>query len=291
MLRFWPDVRRRLFAVVVFVAALLRLQATPITLAEFPFQFLEGLLWVEVTTPPSTKPLNLLLDTGAEVSVIDLSTARRLGLKLASKVRVRGVNAALTGYWPQKLSATVGDVALPTEYLALDLSGLSRACERPVDGLIGADFFRQRAVQIDFLAQKIRVMNPAEVDENGDALPLETRVCGMRVKVSVNGDQPKWVRLDTGCATSLQWVTSIIRPEECGTRLAVGLTKLSIPQTATTVEVGGHRFSQVPTGVHQKPLFPGEAGLLGNGLLSRFSTVTIDAKNGRLFLEGRRSAD
>jgi hypothetical protein len=282
--------RCRLVAIVIFVAALLRLQAASTAIAEFPFQFREGLLWVEVTTPRSAKPLNFLLDTGAEVSVVNLSTARRMGLRLAEKVRVRGVNTALTGYWPQSLSAAVGDVPLPTEYLALDLSRLSRTCERPVDGLIGADFFRERVVQIDFDAQRIRVLSRAEIGESANIVPLETRVCGMRVKVSVNGGEAKWVRLDTGCATSLQWVTASIRPEQCDMRLAVGLAKLSIPQTTTTVEFGGQRFDRISTGLHQKPIFPGEAGLLGNGLLSQFATVTIDATNGRVVLGKRHPA-
>jgi len=106
-------VRCRLLAVMVFAAALLQLQAAPVSLAEFPFQFREGLLWVEVTLPQSEKPLNFLLDTGAGVSVINLNTAKRIGLKLGQEVTVRGVQTMLTGYWQQRMSAKVGNVKLP----------------------------------------------------------------------------------------------------------------------------------------------------------------------------------
>jgi hypothetical protein len=68
--------------------------------------------------------------------------------------------------------------------------------------------------------------------------------------------------------------------------VAIALTKLNIPQSRTTVDFGGHTFRDVPTGIHRTAIFPGEAGLLGNGLLSNFSRVTIDAKTGRLILEG-----
>lgn len=282
--------RSRLFAAVVFVAAILRLQAAPTTLAEFPFQFREGLLWVEVMTAQSANPLSFLLDTGAEVSAINLSTARRLGLRLADKVRVRGVKASLTGYWPQNLTASVDDVTLPTEYLALDLSRLSRACERPVDGLIGADFFRDRIVQIDFTAQKVRLLNSDETRAPTNSLPLDVRSCGMRVKASINGGEPQWLRVDTGCATTLHWVTSTVQPEKCDSKVAIGLTKLSIPQQRTTVDIGGHTFCEVPTGLHRTLIFPGEAGLLGNGLLAQFSTVTIDTKAGCLILQKGGSA-
>jgi hypothetical protein len=153
-----------------------------------------------------------------------------------------------------------------------------------VDGLVGADFFRERVVQIDFEAQKVRVLNPAEVGEKQDALPLEMPACRMRVKVRVNGSEPQWMRLDTGCATPLQWVTSTVQPGEGGRKVAIGLARLKIPQRRTTVQLGEHTLRELPTGLHRTAIFPGEAGLIGNGLLSRFSVVTIDTRSGRLLL-------
>jgi len=273
----------------VFAAAFLQLQAAPVTLAEFPFQFREGLLWVEVTLPQSEKPLNFLLDTGAGVSVINLSTAKRLGIKLGREVTVHGVETMLTGYWQQRMSVKVGNVKLPSEYLAVDLEKLSHSCERPVDGLVGADFFRGRVVQIDFDSQKIRLLKAEKAKESDAALPLQSRPCGMRVPITVNGHDRQWVRLDTGCATALQWVTSVV-PDQCTRQMAIGLAELSIPQTKTTVGIGEHKFENVPTGLHETAIFPGEAGLLGNGLLSLFSRVTIDAKAGRVILEKRYPA-
>ncbi len=256
---------------------------------EFPFEYREGLLWIKVAVPQSEQPLNFLVDTGAGVSAINLDTAKRIGLKLGQQVTVRGVDAILAGYWQQQLSATVGGVRLPREYLAVDLGTLSRSCAQPVDGLVGADFFRGRVVQIDFDAQKIRLLKPDQAGKSEDALPLQLRSCGMRVPISVNGHDRQWVRLDTGCATALQWVTSDV-PDQCTHQMAIGLAEISIPQTKSSVGIGGNQFSDVPTGLHEKAIFPGEAGLLGNGLLTRFSTVTIDAKAGRVILEKRIQA-
>lgn len=282
-------VRCRLLAVMVFAAAFLRVQAAPVTLAEFPFEYREGLLWIEVVIPQSEKPLNFLVDTGAGVSVINLDTAKRIGLKLGQQVTVRGVDTMLTGYWQQHMIAKIGDTKLPSEYLAVDLEKLSSSCERPVDGLVGADFFRERVVQIDFDAKKIRLVKSPKGGQSGETLPLQLRSCGMRVPISVNGHDRQWVRLDTGCATALQWVTSDV-PDQCTHQMAIGLVEISIPQTKTSVGIGGNQFSDVPTGLHEKAIFPGEAGLLGNGLLSRFATVTIDAKVGRVILEKRIQA-
>lgn len=282
---------RWLLCVILAVqVAVVRGETTPSTSSEFPFEYREGLLWIEVNIPQSEKPLNFLLDTGAGVSAINLNTAKRIGLKLGQEVTVRGVDTKLTGYWQQQMSAKVGDVTLPTEYLAVDLETLSRSCERPLDGLVGADFFRGRVVQVDFTAKKIRLLKPEDLEKSEDALPLELRSCGMRMPITVDGHKRQWVRLDTGCATALQWVTSDV-PDQCTHQMAIGLAELSIPQTKTTVGLGKNRFANVPTGLHETAIFPGEAGLLGNGLLSRFASITIDAKAGRVIFGKRISSE
>lgn len=250
---------------------------------ELPIQFREGLLWLEVCVPQSKEPLHFLVDSGASVSVLNLSTARRLGLPLGPKVSVRAVSTNLSGYWPVKLPAKAKEFPLPGEFLALDLNKLSGACSRSVDGLVGADFFRNRLVQIDYVAEKLRVLE-AKPPDFGQTVPLEVRRCGLRVPVSVNGGRQQWVRLDTGCATAFQWVTSNVRAEQCTGKMAVGLTELSIPQTTTSLRLGEQPAETVPTGLHRGEIFPGEAGLLGNGFLARFGTVTIDTRNGRLLL-------
>jgi len=271
-------------AVLLFSTRLLQAEPGASVAGELPLKFHEGLLWLEVSVPQSEEPLHFLVDSGASASVVNLSTARRLGLKLGPKVSVTAVATTLTGHWPVKLSARTSQIELPDEFLALDLSKLSGACSRSVDGLIGADFFRDRVVQIDYAAQKLRVLDAAPTNADTNSVPLEARPCGFRVEVNVNGGKSQWVRVDTGCATAFQWVTSKERAERCTSKLAVGLAELSIPQTMTSVRIGNHYLDTVPTGLHRKAIFPGESGLLGNGLLATFGVVTIDAKAGRLFL-------
>jgi hypothetical protein len=281
--RFWFCV------ILAFAGRLLQAETALSPVSELPIQFREGLLWAEVSVPQSNEPLHFLVDSGASASVVNLGTAKRLGLKLGPKVKVAGVAATLTGHWPVKLSAKAREFELPGEYLALDLSRLSGACSRSVDGLIGADFFRDRVVEIDYAAQRLRVLAASPAADSTNAVPLETRPCGFRVAVSVNGGKSQWVRVDTGCATAFQWVTSKVRADRCTSKLSVGLAELAIPQAMTGLRIGNHQFDTVPTGLHSKAIFPGESGLLGNGLLAQFGVVTIDANSGRLFL-GRTPA-
>ena len=249
---------------------------------EVPVLFQEGLLWVDVRIPQSDRPLNFLLDSGASVSVLNLAAIQQLGLKAGRRVSVSGVGTTVGGYWPVRLTAHAGRIELPDEFLALDLSRLSRACNRPVDGLIGADFFRDRVVEIDYAAEKLRLLDGPPSDAH--AIPLNIGPCSLRIEVSVNGGISQWVRVDTGCATSFHWVTSTVSDERCTTRPTIGLAELSVPQGISNLRIGLHSWEGVATGLHRKVIFPGESGLLGNGILSSYGVVTIDAKSGRLFL-------
>jgi hypothetical protein len=249
-----------------------------------PFEYCEGLLWIQVQVPQSTRPLNFLFDTGAGVSVINNNTARTLGLKTGSRISVQGVDTTMTGHWPARLTATAGNIVLPAKYLALDLSKLARSCGRPLDGLLGADFIQGHVVAIDFASSQLRFVESVSPSESDTVVPLKIGCDCFCVPVAVNAGKPQWMRLDTGCATALQWVTADIKTSSQSDKPAIGLARLAIPQAETTVSLGGKQFDQVPTGIHHTAIFPDEAGLLGNGLLSRFKTVTIDTKSARLVL-------
>ncbi len=277
-------VRLSLWAILVFAGHLLAAAAASSVTAELPLHFSDGLLWTEVSATQSTEPLHFLVDTGASVSVLNLTTAKRLGLRLGQKARVTAVATNLTGHWPVRLSAHAGTLRLPGDYLALDLGKLSGSCGRPVDGLIGADFFRNRVVEINYAARTLRVLASAPPADAANSVRLESHAQGFRVSVNVNGGGAQSVRVDTGCATAFQWVTSKEHAGSFTRKFAVGLTDLSIPQTMTGVRIGARVLDMVPTGLHSKVIFPGESGLLGNGVLAQFGAVTLDARSGRLFL-------
>ena len=268
-----------------FAAALATARAAqPPGPAEFPFEFREGLIWVTARVPQSDQPLNFLLDSGAGASVINLRTAEKLKLALGATAFVQGVDSATAGRWTQRVSATAGGVALPKDFLAVDLGQLSDACLCRVDGLIGADFFRGRVVQIDFHARKIRLPASSRSLQAETTLPVKTRHGAWLTALSVNGGKPQWARLDTGCAAALHWTTPGSSTGEGPVRTAVALAPMQVRVAESSVKLGALDFVAVPTELHAKPIFAGEAGLLGNGLLSQFTAVTIDARAGRLLL-------
>lgn len=276
--------RRLLYLLLAVVAAIARSQAGDSAFEEIPFEFRDGLIWLSVRIPSSEKPLNFLLDSGAQVSVLNERTAQELGLRGGRRVKVRGVNSTTDGRWPVRLTARAENLLLPRRYLALDLDTISKACHCRIDGLLGADFFHDRAVELNFTAKRIRVFDACADIGDGIELPMDRGVTGMRISVSVDGSKPEWVRLDTGCASAVQWVAGAPTIEPHPAQLAVGLMELSVPTTVASVRLGRVTFDAIPVGLHRRPIFPGESGLLGNGLLAKFSSVIIDAREGRVIL-------
>ena len=250
---------------------------------EIPFAYREGMICLKVSVTGQPAPLNFLLDSGAGATVLDLQTARRLGVKLGSRETVQGVQGRCAAYRVDGLAANVAAIPIARSMLALDLSPVSQSCGSRVNGLLGADFFHGRIVQIDFAAQKIRLLTRGEVSTAGaQVVPLAIRNYALCIRVGVNGNAPQWMRLDTGCSSALEWVAgSSAARKDARTSIATAIgSRRSIH---TDVTLGSERFAAVKTGLHDEPMFAGEAGLLGNGLLSRFR-VTVDTAKSRLLL-------
>ncbi len=253
----------------------------PSSAVSIPFEYHNGLLWLRVAAPGSTQPLEFLIDTGAAASVVDRQTAQRVGWQLREPVSVRGVDAQQEANWTPTEKIRFSGMEWSHKFVAVDLRKLSRACDRPVDGLLGADFFRGRVAQFDYTGQTLRLLPPGSAVDAAEVLPLRLNHGAFCVPLRVNGCRAKWVRLDTGCAKPLHWVTKEIRRETSPPQVCIGLADVQVPFATATVQIGRERIDSVEVGLHKREIFQGEAGLLGNGLLSRY-VVTLDARAGRV---------
>jgi predicted aspartyl protease len=280
-------------AVVVFALALASAEAgtvKPSTVTTIPFEYHNGLLWLRVAAPGSSQPLEFLIDTGAAASVVDRQTAQRVGWPLRESVSVRGVDAQQEANWTPAETISFNGVEWSHKFVAVDLRKLSRACDRPVDGLLGADFFRGRVAQFDYAGQVLRLLPLGSVVSGSVVLPLRLDHGAFCVPLRVNGCSAKWVRLDTGCAKPLHWVTKDIRRETSSPQVCIGLADVQVPFATATVQIGKERIDSVEVGLHKHEIFVGEAGLLGNGLLSRY-VVTLDARANHVVLAKRTKED
>jgi hypothetical protein len=274
------------FAQVAVLVLFLAVSAHSETPNEIRFQYQDGLIWLKAKVPGKIRSLNFLLDSGAGVSVIDLEQARALGMRISDPESVQGISGRAVAYRVDGFQANSGGVALPKSVLAINLQAISQRCHQHVDGILGMDFFRSRIVQIDFAARRVRLVERDSLSlANCEILPI--RICNdaFCVPVRVAENPAQWIRLDTGCDACLDWVVS-----DAGKRLtkgtSVGLSYFSRNYVKTTVQIGKQRFV-IAAAVHEEPMFSGEAGLLGNGLLSKFR-LTIDEPGNKVIFERNR---
>ena len=126
-----------------------------------PFEFVNRHIVIPVKVNNS-RPLSFVLDTGDQFAIINLDTAKELGLKLRGQVRVGGAGAQLqTGAFVDGATFTVPglDDFSQRVTLALPIGHLTPRLGHDFDGIIGSDFIEQFVVEIDYQAHVLRLHN------------------------------------------------------------------------------------------------------------------------------------
>lgn len=263
----------------VFFAFSAKAETQPV---EIPFTFTDGFIRIQARVPQSPEPLCFLLDSGAGASVLSLRTAQRLHLPLGKTENVRGVGVSAAARHLTGVDATASGVLLSNVSLAVDLSAANELCSRPIDGLIGVGFFKDRVVQIDYARRVLRITASAPAAA-AERLPVKVMNGIMCVPVGVNDSSVRWTRLDTGCNDALHWVIPRSTGRGDHNAVSIGFVTDTEDTSLTSVSLGKRALHPVKTALHSSPLFPGEAGLLGNGILSQF-VVTVDWPNRQVLL-------
>ena len=136
-------------------------RSTPAAPLEVPFEFVANQIIVQVRIA-GKGPYSMLFDTDTDPSAIDLGVAREIGLQLdarsfpASGGGTEANLVRLTRLPTVELGAVMAkDVAAG----AIDLKKLSAKLGRPAQGVLGYSFLKDRIVQIDYPASKIRFYN------------------------------------------------------------------------------------------------------------------------------------
>jgi hypothetical protein len=249
-----------------------------------PFRTLGGMILVSPTLHGSQRPMNFILDSGAGASVLSKATAKELGLSLTKGERVRTVDGTERADRSETIHFNMGPPSSGLRFsaapLVIDLTRESRTLGTSIDGLIGADFFTGRSVKIDFKRSRLHVSPTGRPGPAAIRLPLSRGRDGIFVSLTAGDSSLRRVRLDTGCSRSLCWsppAGSALRGSRNGKTVK------------TDVNLGSLVVSDVHTDLYRHPLFPGEDGLLGTALLSRFETVWIDSVNHRISFESIRN--
>jgi hypothetical protein len=269
-------------------------------LAEVPFTSASNLILLQGHIADS-RPLVIILDSGAGRSAVDAPLVDSLGLRVTGQGRAQGV----AGTAPMRVLADVpvrlGGVDLPLPVaVSLAFADLEPAMGRDVDAVVGHELFARFVVQVDYGAGVLRLYDPATfVPPSAPSVPLEVMgsVAFVPVRITADGrTTDARLRLDTGSGGALTLEAPFVRAHGLASgpgltggaawgvggrsrevvryleRLTIGDVALEAPVAALSLDTAG-------------VLSGGEGdGLLGGDVLRRF-TVTLDYGRGRMYLQ------
>jgi len=175
--------------------------------AEVPFEFTHNQIVVQVRIA-GQGPFNMLFDTDTDPSAIDLATAKELGLRLGSKgYQGTGGGTEINLVYPVTLLRVElgGVIAKEVFAAAIDLKKLSDKMGKPIHGVLGYSFLKDRIFQIDYPESKIRFYAespfPGIQDQpnmvNRTVVPFRYESDVLIDSVFVNGEKMR-ATLDTG---------------------------------------------------------------------------------------------
>jgi predicted aspartyl protease len=144
---------------------------------EVPFDFVRNEIIVQVKVD-GKGPFNMMLDTGTDPSVIDLATAKELGLKLSSAggpVSGGGTDKTLAYETKLPLVETGGLTVKNVSAVALDLSKMSERLGKPLAGVLGHSLLNGRIVQIDYPNHVVRFYSKSPFSNTSNRTVLRFR--------------------------------------------------------------------------------------------------------------------
>jgi hypothetical protein len=237
-------------------------------------------------------PIWFLLDTGSARSFLDPGQIQPLGLRNVEKEKGTGFtrNALLevAGFQLSEHPFTVAPVRVPVAH--------------PVSGILGAPFFRQLVVAIDYAEPGVVLSDPRKFRYSGPGtavafdLSHDVPVIGARLTVGSRGPLTARLRVDTGAywplrierafARAKQFLSSTDGMHRFKAAGADGVEESFLAGRARLLQVGPFLFrDEVATFPgDQTGARPGWDGILGAALLNRFR-VTFDYSRRQMILE------
>jgi len=125
---------------------------------EVPFEFLHNQIVVQVKVN-GKGPFNMLVDTDTDPSAIDAATAKELGLQIgANGSPASGGGTEANIVYPTRLGTVeIGAIsARDITAATIDLTKIGAGIGKPIHGVLGFSFLKDRIIQIDYANSKLR---------------------------------------------------------------------------------------------------------------------------------------
>jgi hypothetical protein len=280
----------------------------PRPVAELPLKLGLGRVPFAQVTIGGSRPLAVILDTGANDDILNARITRELKLHILNPQMIEQPGGAIEMGQVESVQLKIASV--PVQNLAMisaPLDPLQPFIGQQLDGILGFGFFSQFVVEFDYGTKRVRLFAPETYVAPPKAvmIPITFRGKSPLVEITLEGATGESVKtlveIDTGSFESLGLkgafldahplveATAPKRPlfglaiggETKGyrTRLAaatLGPFRLSRPMTSATTSGDGGSADV--------------AGVLGGEVLNRF-TVIVDYSHKQLFLLPNRDLD
>lgn len=259
----------------------------------------EDIVLVPLHIPPAKRLFTFVLDTGAEITMLDRESVRSLNLAPGEGVDVQTVSSETPAETTVLPVLQVGRQRISGMRVAvLDLMPMTNSLGIKVDGVLGIDAIQRFSMTINYSKREL-LLEPSEQARRSqprDGIPVHFDKGGCIVPVSLNGQPGAELLLDTGTnmtqLTDSIWRTLLSgwHPEKLITGVASGGLqngKSSIVRLQS-LQLGGYTVSgpvvriwpQETSGTFSEE---GAPGLLASDVLRRF-VVTLDLSHQRLWL-------
>jgi hypothetical protein len=280
-----------------------------------PFELVDNHIYFKVKVNDSPL-LSFLLDTGAQLSYLDLSKANELGVRETDAAWIRRVgscddlsffklDSVKTGL--MNPSSDVSDFAKSENLTLFDqiMAGISLAQVekfdgKRIDGIFGYDFLRRFVVEIDYLDQVLTLYEAKtfKYTGSGEAIRINLQSYIPTIKAVVDGECEGMFKIDTGSRNNLDLCPAFVKkhefleryPNYVETPIGFGIAdpyKGAVGRVKN-FQLGPFHISSPVTGYyleHRNSLGSAKiAGTIGGGILKKFKVI-LDYPRYRVIFE------
>ncbi len=244
---------------------------------------------------------DMIVDTGAEISFIDKTFAKRFGVRKGRKFKVGGFGGKAKSYMAKNIKVASGNVSIQATKVAIvDMSSFTAVIGRPMPFILGIESFMHMIVDIDYPNRRIAFRSAGDFNYDGSGHTVKVRQLKkgrLAVAASIEGREPAWYLIDTGSAFTADVFPSLARrqhllddraPTSEWVSGGIGGLIKEIKVSVESFSVGGFELKDMPIAI---PADSGAKltrddfeGILGGGVLSRFRII-FDFGRGQIHLE------
>jgi len=264
--------------------------------ADIPFDLYLNLIFLQVRVDNS-EPLVFILDSGFEESVLNKSTADKLGLKTSADRTEEAPGGEIELSYTDSITFNLTGVDIFENRVAVvPLDQLTQIIGRHFDGIIGHDLFARFVVELDYENKNAILYDPADYSKSNEGICVPVTVENNEafvfavLKDENRGNVTAKLKLDTGSVDFTGFNGSFVQAESLFTGsqkklpalgAAVGGNTENFVTRLNEFSISDIKIENPVVGYSVDTLRGGDAGTLGGEFLSRF-TVIFDYPHGEI---------